>query len=93
MGRYRIESEGGFREIHAAGRVEWALLQLVVSGEKGVTPIDRPAPRWSDYVRKLRLLGVDIETIREPHGGAFRGHHGRYVLRSRVRPMEARDAA
>lgn len=32
----------------------------------------------------LRELGVETETITEPHEGDFPGHHGRYVLRSGV---------
>lgn len=54
------------------------------AGAQGVTPIHNPAPRWSDYVHKLRLAGLDIVTMREPHGGAFAGTHGRYVLHSDV---------
>lgn len=75
------------------GREAWALQQLYRAGERGVTPITHPAPRWSGYVRELRLAGVQIETIREPHGGQFPGSHGRYVLRSQVEILEpANDA-
>jgi hypothetical protein len=44
-----------------------------------------PAPRWSGYIWELRRLGIDIETLREPHGGEFPGWYGRYVLMSEVR--------
>ena len=51
---------------------------------RGVTPIERVGPRWSHYVFILRGEGLDIETIREPHGGDYPGHHGRNVLHSDV---------
>ena len=70
--------------ISVKGRVRWALEQLLKAGSSGCTPIDNPAPRWSGYVFALRQLGVEIETIHEPHGGAFAGTHARYVLRSNV---------
>lgn len=66
------------------GREAWALLSLIRSGTKGCTPIDRPAPRWSDYVFRLRKKGVNVETIDETHGGSFAGQHARYVLRDMV---------
>jgi hypothetical protein len=70
------------------GRLAWTLTQLLGAGENGCTPMDQPAPRWSDYVFKLRRAGVAIETLHEAHGGSFSGHHGRYVLRSRVTILE-----
>lgn len=62
------------------GREAWALLQLVAAGVNGITPISRPAPRWSAYIRQLRLRGVGIRTVKERHGPPFAGQHGRYVL-------------
>lgn len=70
------------------GREAWALAQLLQAGERGCTPIERPAPRWSHYIFKLRKAGFVIETIDENHGGAYRGSHGRYVLRSPVQVIE-----
>jgi hypothetical protein len=67
------------------GRVRWALDRLRKAGPRGVTPIDEPGPRWSAYVFDLRALGVNIETVHEPHGGDYPGTHGRYVLHSIVR--------
>jgi hypothetical protein len=32
------------------GRAAWALDQLIRTGERGCTPIDNAAPRWSHYV-------------------------------------------
>ena len=58
------------------------------AGDTGCTPIDHPGPRWSGYVRKLRKLGLRIDTINERHGGPFAGRHARYVLRSRIRILE-----
>ena len=73
------------------GRNAWALNQLISAGQRGCTPIDNPAPRWSHYVYKLRRGGIDVETIHEAHGGQFAGHHARYVLRSKLRVLEVHD--
>lgn len=68
------------------GRDAWALQELVKAGLRGCTPIDHPGPRWSGYVHNLRReYGLRIETVTEPHGGPYAGHHARYVLRSVVR--------
>jgi hypothetical protein len=84
---FRIEPDGIARELR--GRYAWTLYALVEAGERGVTPIDRPAPRWSHYVDILRdREGLAIETIEERHGGPFRGWHGRYVLRTPVEILE-----
>jgi hypothetical protein len=72
-----------------SGRELWALTCLLRAGEAGCTPVDNPAPRWSAYVHDLRGMGIEIETISEPNGGDFAGHHARYVLRSRVVPVLA----
>jgi hypothetical protein len=71
--------------VHASGREAWTLDRLVEAGRIGVTPIERPAPRWSGYVCALRRKGVPIQTIREPHKGDYPGQHGRYVLGAEVR--------
>lgn len=70
--------------LSVCGRDAWALSELLRQGERGCTPIDNPAPRWSGYVHNLRKMGVNIETVTEKHGGPFAGHHARYVLRSRI---------
>lgn len=72
------------------GREAWALAELIAAGEAGITTIERPAPRWSQYVMKLRRAGIDIETKDEKHGGAFSGTHGRYILHSAARVIEFR---
>lgn len=74
------------------GREAWALQQLLERGEKGVTPITNPAPRWSHYIFQLRGYGLEIETVREEHGGPFAGHHARYVLRSPVDVLQQKVA-
>ena len=73
--------------ISVKGRDRWALDCLIRAGRNGCTPIDTPGPRWSAYVFSLREIGIEIETITESHGGDFKGHHARYVLRSTVTPF------
>mgnify|MGYP001820593826 CR=1 FL=1 len=85
--RYWVEpTEGEPFGIVVFGREAWALNRLREAGVLGLTPMSDPAPRWSAYVFNLRELGVEIETVREPHGGDYPGFHGRYVLRSDVVP-------
>lgn len=95
MSKYRviakIEPDGGIHKV--IGRDAWALQHLRRAGERGCTPIDTPGPRWSHYVFKLRRAGFLIETVEEPHGGPFSGHHARYVLRSKVSIIEEHGRA
>lgn len=80
------------RTFTVTGRDAWALLELHKAGAKGCTPIDNPGPRWSGYVHALKTeRGLDIETVNEPHGGHFSGHHARYVLRSLVEILSRSD--
>ena len=82
---YQLLTETGERVgVTVSGRDKWALSELIQAGERGCTPIDNPAPRWSAYVHGLRGLGAPIETIIETHGGPFSGNHARYVLRAIV---------
>jgi hypothetical protein len=67
------------------GRVAWALLSLIKAGSTGCTPINRPAPRWSDYVFRLRGQGINVETKTEDHGGAYAGTHAVYILHDDIR--------
>lgn len=64
------------------GREAWTLACLMEAGEKGVTPLDRPAPRWSGYVYSLRKRGLVVDTLDERHAGPYPGAHGRYVLQT-----------
>lgn len=66
------------------GRVAWMLLVLLQAGAKGFATYERPAPRASDYVFRLRGQGIHVETVDEPHAGAFSGTHARYILRDQV---------
>src|SRR5688572_811146 len=90
--RIVVEDQLG-RKHNITGREAWALNALIERGELGCTPIDYPAPRWSHYVFLLRGRGIDVETIHEGHGGAFSGHHGRYVLRSAVKVLSVTRAS
>lgn len=76
-------------KVTATGREAWTLERLAEAGAQGVTPRERPAPRWSGYVLGLRRAGVPIDTLHEEHGGDFPGRHGRYILRASVRRVEA----
>jgi hypothetical protein len=92
--RFRITKPcGSVHDIFVSGRDRWALESLITAGSKGCTPIDNPGPRWSAYIFNLRELGVEIETIHEPHEGPFKGSHGRYVLRCMVTRADEGKAA
>jgi hypothetical protein len=79
----RNEAEEPFCII-VKGRTRWALETLIEAGDLGVTSYHKPAPRLAAYIFNLRQLGVDIETVNEPHEGPFSGTHARYILRSTV---------
>lgn len=68
------------RTFELKDRLGWTAYQLAEAGAKGVTPIERPAPRWSGYVHDLRSMGFPIETEMVPHDGSYPGHHARYRL-------------
>ncbi len=70
------------------GREAWTLNCLLEAGQKGVIPLERPAPRWSAYVHTLRKRGLVIVTIDEQHAGPYSGTHGRYVLRTSLRVLK-----
>lgn len=80
-------SAGEAFRIVVNGRTQWALDRLRAAGAAGCTPIVTPGPRWAAYVHKLRRMGVEIETLHEPHDGEFPGTHARYVLRAVVTPQ------
>jgi hypothetical protein len=71
------------------GREAWTLACLMDVGERGVTPLDRPAPRWSAYVHSLRKRGLVIDTLDERHTGPYPGAHGRYVLQTPLTVLKA----
>lgn len=71
--------------ITVKGRPAQTLLELIKSGNKGITALEMSntwALRLSAYVFNLRHdYALDIETLREEHGG---GWHARYVLHTGV---------
>lgn len=79
-----IHHASGDHAVKVVGRAGWGLLHLIAAGTTGLTTLARPAPRWSDYVFKLRRAGFVINTAEEGHDGTFAGHHGRYTLLDRV---------
>jgi len=81
-----VRACGASATIIVSGRDRWALEELRKAGARGCKPVENLAPRWSAYVHNLRELGVEIETITEPHEGDYPGHHGRYALRCAVAP-------
>ena len=81
---FLVEPDLPPREIVLSGRQRWALEALMAAGSEGCSPIDRPAPRWSSYVHRLRRIGIGIETKWHENAGPFEGRHGRYVLVSSV---------
>lgn len=91
--RLKVRYGGTGLPFNFRGRDAWALDALMTAGERGVTPIERPAPRWSHYIHRLRKAGLVVETLHETHAGAYAGHHGRYVLRSDVEVLEVERAA
>lgn len=66
------------------GRDRWALECLIVAGDRGCTPIELPAPRWSTFIRHLRASGLKIDRLVEAQMNGNRGRRVRYVLRSHV---------
>ena len=63
-----------------SGRLGWTMYQLSLAGSHGVTPLEKPAQRWSSYVHQLRRKGIAVLTEMERHDGAYRGVHARYRL-------------
>jgi hypothetical protein len=70
------------RPITFIRREAWMAHLLIERGEQGVTTLDTPGARLSQYVMKIRRQGVVIETIPVKHSGPYAGTHDRYVLRS-----------
>jgi hypothetical protein len=75
---------GDPRPLALTKRAEFFLEKMLAAGSQGITTIDYPGVRVGDAVHKLRKAGIRIETQYEQHGGEFAGHHGRYILRSKV---------
>ena len=77
------------REISFSGRDAWFLHELVQAGARGVTAAEHPGTRISHYCFKLRRAGLVIDTEHEANSGIFRGVHGIYKLRSRIRVLKS----
>jgi hypothetical protein len=86
--RFKMNDDPTERTLRAVGRYAWTLLHLWNAGAVGITTIDRPAPRWSEYIFGLRKLGLNILTQYEKHEGAFAGNHGRYILLTPITIVE-----
>jgi hypothetical protein len=65
-------------------RAAWVLDELLAAGPAGISKISYPGVNVGDAILKCRKAGVHIETEYEQHRGEFAGHHGRYILRSKV---------
>ncbi len=89
---FRIEPDG--KPLVATGRIAPTLTLLRRAGEAGITSGEASVYHWarrtSDYVFRLRAMGVDIDMKLEPAGDAF---VGRYTLRSRVTILQAKGDA
>ena len=73
------------------GQVARAMAALIEAGSKGVTALEMSswALRLGAYVHLLRRdYSLEIVTLRETHN-ELGDWHGRYVLQSRVRILEA----
>ncbi|GEO17857.1 winged helix domain-containing protein [Microvirga aerophila] len=77
-----VQRDDSREVLRLKGREAWTLASLIEVGEGGLTPLERPAPRWSAYVHTLRKRGLAIDTVEEHHAGPYPGAHGRYVLRA-----------
>jgi hypothetical protein len=87
--KVRVGDGDAVREFSVPGRFAWTLNELHKAGTHGCTPIERPAPRWSHYVWRLRHdWGFNIETVTESHDGPYSGTHARYVLHSDVEILD-----
>lgn len=85
--RYVLTCEGPAGLFRVTGQDAKALRALITAEANGVTALEVSswAYRLGAYVHRLRHdYGLDIETLREPHGNPG-DWHGRYVLHSPVR--------
>jgi len=74
-------------------RAEFFLEEMLEAGAEGITTDAYPGVRVGDAVFKLRKAGVVIDTAYEQHGGEFAGHHGRYILRSKIARLDGQAAS
>ena len=91
-----IDDDGTERTVTVTGRYAQTLRALVNAGHRGTTALEMSswALRLSHYVFILRKeYNLDISMEREPNGGEYGGHHGRYRLVSEVYLIEEQAAA
>jgi hypothetical protein len=97
MGRIRssFRIAGENRVCQVEGQEARTLAALYDAGPAGITALEMStwALRLAHYVMKLKKQGLSIEMLREKHAGPVPGWHGRYVLRSQIEILEAREAA
>jgi hypothetical protein len=86
---YQLEG----RQKNARGRMAFCLAELIAAGSNGITTIDYPGARISEYLRRLRNDGLDIETKRVAHKGPYPGSHGVFRLRSTISAVEIKTAS
>ena len=86
--RFRLSGGDDPAPRKVEGRQAWALGELLVRRDRGVSSLEHVGPRLAHYVMKLRSAGLAIEIVHEDHGGTFKGWHARYVLRSPVEVVE-----
>lgn len=87
---YAVTSgDGPTFHVHLEGRDLWALEHRRAAGMQRCSPIAQPAPRWAAYIPKRRQFGIKVEKLHEKHGLPFPETHARFVLRSRVDPVQA----
>lgn len=74
---------GSTEPVIVRGQTARSLVALHRAGPRGITALELSswAFRLAHYIMELRRLGLDIETVREPHPG---GWHGRYVLHTQI---------
>lgn len=73
-------------DLSLSGRLRWALDVLWEAQREGLscTTLDHPGTRLSDYVHRLRQMGVRIVTRRRQNTGEFPGTHADYELVSDI---------
>lgn len=83
----RVRSVVGLRP----SREKDVLDALIAAGPCGTDFLAAPLPRHSAYIFNLRSKEIEIETVRERHGGKYPGTHARYILRSSVEAIPVED--
>ena len=88
--RVRVGAEGP--AVTLRGRDAWFLQELLKVGPRGLTTLEYPGTRISQYCMKNRRAGIHIACDDEKHDGPFKGTHGRYRLVSDVVVLDVQGA-